>query len=364
MKVCLVYDRVNKWGGAERVLLALHEIWPKAPLFTSVYNPQTASWAQRFKVVPSFLNRLPCLRTRHQLIPFLMPLAFESFNFDEFDVVISVTSEFAKGIITKPQTLHLCYCLTPTRYLWSGYEDYFSSSALKFFSSPVVSYLRNWDQIAAQRVDEYLAISKEVKRRIKQYYGRPSSVLYPPVDTVFFKPAQKEKKGKYFLIVSRLVPYKRVNLAIDAFNQLGWPLKIIGDGIARHSLEKLAKKNIEFLGQQLTEQGLLNYYQNCRALVFCGQEDLGLVSLEAQACGKPVIAYQGGGLPETIIEGQTGEFFSPQTSQALTKTLLKFTETSYNTDICHQQAKKSDDKIFKKKFKEIVEERWQQHEKN
>ncbi len=180
MRIALVYDRINKFGGAERVLLALHEIWPDAPLFTSVYHPQRASWADGFKVIPSFLNKLPLARSRHEILPWLMPLAFESFEFDEFDVVISITSEFAKGIITKPHTFHLCYCLTPTRYLWSGYEDYFQNRAFKFFSQPVVSYLRTWDKIASQRPDEYLAISQEVKKRIKKYYDRDSAVIYPP----------------------------------------------------------------------------------------------------------------------------------------------------------------------------------------
>lgn len=364
MKLALVYDRVNKFGGAERVLLALREIWPEAPLFTSVYHPQGAPWAENFKVIPSFLQKFPSARTHHELYPFLMPLAFEKFNFDDFDVVISLTSEFAKGVITKPHTFHLCYCLTPTRYLWSSYSEYFQSSIFRFFTQPIVSYLRAWDQIAAQRVDEYLAISENVKRRIKKYYGRDSTVIYPPVDTEFFQPGKKKKEEKYFLVVSRLVSYKRVDLAIRAFNQLGWPLKIIGDGFARRALERLAEKNIEFLGQSLTDKEVLGYYQNCRALVFAGREDLGLVALEAQACGKPVVAFRGGGIPETIIEGKTGELFYPQTTESLRETVLKFDEKRYNPDICRQKAQRFDLRRFKKRFKKFVEERWREHEKN
>lgn len=364
MKVALVYDRVNKWGGAERVLLALHKIWPKAPLYTALYNPKTASWAHDFEVIPSFLNKIPYFRARHELIPFLVPLSFESFHFDEFDVVISLSSEFAKGIITKPETFHLCYCLTPTRYLWSAYQEYFSSSVLKFFTSPLVAYLRKWDKVAAQRVDQYLAISKEVQKRIKKYYQRESTVIYPPVDSQFFKPAEKKKKGNYFLIVSRLVPYKRVDLAIRAFNQLGWPLKIIGKGSELEKLKRFAHSNIDFLDQQLTDREVLDYYQNCRALIFSGREDLGLVSLEAQACGKPVIAFAGGGLSETIVKGETGELFSPQTSEALIKTVLKFAEKRYHPDICRQQAQKFDLKIFKENFTELIEKKWRQYVKN
>lgn len=364
MKLALVYDRVNKFGGAERVLLALHEIWPEAPLYTSVYSPKGAAWAKDFKIVPSFLNNLPLARTRHEYFPWLMPLAFESFEFDEFDIVISITSEFAKGIITKPETLHLCYCLTPTRYLWSGYEDYFPTPASQLVSRPMVSYLRSWDKVASQRPDALLAISKEVKKRIKKYYHRQAGVVYPGVDTTFFKPARQRKKGQYFLIVSRLVPYKRVDIAIQAFNRLGLPLKIIGDGLNRAGLERVAQPNIEFLGQRLTDKQLIKYYQNCRALIFAGSEDLGLASLEAQACGKPAIAFRGGGVPESLVPGKTGELFYPKTAAALAAAVKKFEEKKYQPEACRQQGQKFDVKIFKKQFQEWVEQKWQQHSQN
>ena len=181
MKVALVYDRVNKWGGAERVLLALHEIWPKAPLYTSVYDPAAAGWADCFEVRTSFLQKLPLPKNEHELYPFLMGIAFESFNFDEFDLVISITSEFAKAIITKPKTFHICYCLTPTSYLWSGYEQYFKNkNYLKFFTRPLINYLRWYDKIIAHRPDKYIAISKTVQERIKKFYNQESSIIYPP----------------------------------------------------------------------------------------------------------------------------------------------------------------------------------------
>ena len=373
MRVALVYDRVNKIGGAERVLEALHEIFPDAPLYTAVYNPETAPWATKFKVVPSFLQKFPFTKSRHEVFPYLMPMAFESFssrggpafggNFDEYDIVISVTSEAAKGILTKPKTLHLCYCLTPTRYLWSGYEDYFRTSVFKFFSSPLVAYLRHWDKIACQRPDVYLAISANVQKRIKEYYRRDSAVIYPPVDLEKWKTENRRQKTEnYFLVVSRLVSYKRVDLVIEAFNQLGLPLKIVGKGIQEMMLKRMAKKNIEFLGQ-LTDEQLLSYYQNCQALIFPQEEDFGLVPLEAQACGKPVIAFGGGGALETIIEGKTGEFFYPQTSEALVKVIKSFKAARYQPEACRQQAEKFGKEIFKKKVKEVVEKEWKKHQK-
>ena len=192
MKVALVYDRINKWGGAERVLLALHKLFPNAPIFTSVYSPQKAPWANDLKVKPSFLQKYPHVINNHELYPFLMPVAFERFNFTGFDLVISLTSEAAKGIVTKPGTVHICYCLTPTRYLWSGHEEYFKNPTLRFFSRPVVSYLRKWDKAAAKRPDTFIAISKEVQKRIKKYYGRESMVIYPPVELKGL--ATKEKR--------------------------------------------------------------------------------------------------------------------------------------------------------------------------
>ena len=363
-KIAFVYDRVNKWGGAERVLLALHEIWPEAPLFTSVYDPKGAPWAKDFEVIPSFLQKIPFVQSRHEMLAPLMPIAFESFNFDDYEVIISVTSEAAKGIITKPKTLHLCYCLTPTRYLWSGYEDYFSSTARQLVSLPAIGYLRKWDQIAAQRPDYYIAISENVRRRIRKYYQREAEVVYPAVDTERFKGSKvqrfkvntkyKIQDTRYFLVVSRLVPYKRIDIAVEAFNQLGWPLKIVGTDSEMRRLKRMAKDNIEFLGQ-LTDEKLIRYYQGCQAVVFPQEEDFGLVPLEAQACGKPVIAYNGGGALETVVAGKTGLFFYPQTAAALIKSLKGLKSLTFKAGDCRKQAEKFSKEIFKKKFRKVVE---------
>jgi glycosyltransferase involved in cell wall biosynthesis len=389
MKVALVYDRVNKWGGAERVLLALHEIWPEAPLFTSVYNPRTAQWASVFKkVIPSFLQYFPLAKSNHEIYPLLMPLAFESFNFDDYELVISVTSEAAKGIITLPKTFHLCYCLTPTRYLWSGYFSYFDKEWKRSLTRYPLAYLRKWDKIACQRPDHFVAISKAVQGRIKNYYHRKSEIIYPPVEVEKFQipclsgrqanskfqtntkykiPNIRLRQGfsgqaKYFLVVSRLVKYKRVDLVIETFNQLGWNLKIVGSGREMGNLKRRARQNIEFLGQ-LTDEELLSYYQNCEAVVYPQEEDFGLVPLEAQACGKPVIAYGRGGALETIVAGKTGIFFKEQTVESLVRALRDFEDIrlKINSRACRQQAERFSKERFKREFVNLVEEKWKKH---
>jgi glycosyltransferase involved in cell wall biosynthesis len=356
MKTALVYDRVNKWGGAERVLLSLHKLFPKAPLYTSVYNKKTASWADVFDVRTSFLQNFPRANVSHESYAFLMPLAFESFNFDEFDLVISVTSEAAKGIITKPSTLHVCYCLTPTRYLWSGYEDYFSNKLLKKISKPVVKYLRNWDLSASKRPDEIIAISSEVKDRIRKYYQRESFLIHPPFQKLKKTSKNSVKEKDYFLIVSRLVPYKKIELAIEAFNRLGWQLKIIGTGWEEKRLKKMAKSNIEFLGA-LDEDTLIDYYQNCIALVFPGVEDFGLVMVEAQSFGKPVIAFKKGGAMDIIREGKTGVFFKEQRVESLIKALTGANYKNYNMKLSVENANRFLEVNFNKSFLALIEKR-------
>jgi glycosyltransferase involved in cell wall biosynthesis len=357
MKVALVYDRVNKWGGAERVLLALHQLFPDAPLFTSVYDEGKASWAKVFTIKTSFLQQFAFTRSNHEFIPFLMPIAFEQFTFDEYDLVISLTSEAAKGIITKPGSKHICYCLTPTRYLWSGYDDYLNTKTKKILASPFVSYLRTWDTIAAQRPDVYVAASAEVEKRIKTYYGRDSSaVIFPPTDLISAKGSKKSKgskNGKYFLVVSRFVPYKRIDLAIKVANRLQVPLKIIGSGREEPYLRSLAGPTVEFLGI-LTDDQLIDYYTNSKGLLFPGVEDFGLTVIEAQYFGKPVIAFRGGGALETIVEGKTGIFFDKQTEDSLVEALQTFATLHFDPEACRKQAEKFSIEAFQSKFRALV----------
>lgn len=363
MKVALVYDRVNKWGGAERVLLALHEIWPEAPLYTAVYDPSGAPWAKAFDVRPSFLNRLPWASTHHELYPWLTPMAFETFNFDAFDTVISVTSAEAKNIITKPRTLHICYCLTPTRYLWSGFERYKTEPAMGDLSpiargtlGVMAPALRRWDLIAASRPDYYLSISGHVEKRIKKYYQRETEkVIYPPVETEKFK-VKQEYKGKepYFLAVSRLVGYKRIDIIIHAFNKLGWPLTIIGDGMARENLKKEARENITFIHDYLTDDKLVGYYQNCRSIVIAADEDFGLTAVEALACGKPVIAFGDSGVKEVVTDGKTGILFSEQSPESLIEALKRFKNMHFDEKLARSTAEKFGKKRFQKEMKDMV----------
>ena len=348
MKVALVYDRVNKWGGAERVLLALHKIFPTAPIFTSVYESRRAEWANKFIVKTSFLQKIPFARKSHEYLATFMPVAFESMIFDDYDVVISVTSEAAKGIMTKPETLHISICLTPTRYLWSGYKDYFKSKILKTVAAPAVRYLRQWDLFASSKADYIVAISKTVQNRIKRFYGRESVLIYPPLQ-LLSKSAKNTKSHGYFLVVSRFVSYKRIDIAIEAANKLKLPLKIVGSGAQWKKLKAMAGPTVEFIGH-VSDKELINYYKHCKALIFPGLEDFGLTMVEAQSFGKPVIAYRGGGAEEIVIEGKTGEFFDEQTSESLVKTLKKFNKTRYNKNDCIENSMRFSFKNFKNEF--------------
>jgi len=229
-------------------------------------------------------------------------------------------------------------------------------------AKPLITNLRKWDKVACFRPDCYLAISKTVKKRIKKYYCQDSEIVYPPINLAKFKPKDyelnKKLNKKYFLVVSRLVSYKRVDIVVKAFNRLKIPLIIIGDGYEKRKLQRKAENNIIFLSQDLTDKQLLSYYQNCEALVFAGKEDFGLVSLEAQACGRPVIGYNRGGIAETVVDGKTGILFYPQTSNALVRAVKAFNNRNFKSDDCYQNAKKYDQKIFIKKFEKLVEEKW------
>lgn len=361
MNVAFVYDRVNKWGGAERVLLALHRIWPAAPLFTAVYDPKRAAWADVFDVHPSFLQRIPFAKYAHESLALFTPMAFETFNFDAYDVVISVTSAEAKNIITKPGTVHICYCLTPTRYLWSGYDQYRSRPGFGKLSMAagaglgmVGPKLRQWDLIAAARPDYYIAISNRVKDRIEKYYHRiVEAVIYPPVDVSRFK-YQVSNKKDYFLTVSRLVSYKRVDLLIRAFNTLMLPLVIIGDGHQKAELKRLAGKNITFIDRHLTDSELVRYYEECRAFVFAADEDFGLAAAEAQASGVPVIAYAESGIAEIVRDGVSGLLFDDQTPEAIIATVKRFVRKKFLAADCRAQAERMSEERFAKTMQEIV----------
>lgn len=360
MKVALVYDRVNKWGGAERVLLALHEIFPKAPLFTTVYSKNKARWARVFtKVETSFLGKFPWLQDKHELLGTFTPIASESLDFSGYDLVISVISESAKGIITGPSTRHICYMLTPTRYLWNAYEEYFKNPFLRFFSKPVIKYLKWWDYAAARRPDEIVSISNEVKRRVKKYYGLSSRVIFPPVNVNTTKKDIKEMKNKknYYLMVGRLEQfYKRFDLAIETFNRLGYPLYIVGTGHGMSALKRMSKSNIKFLGQ-VSEKKLKKLYLGAKAFIFPQEEDFGIVAVEAQAYGTPVIAYKRGGALDTVKNNVTGLFFNKQEVDSLALAVAQFNNRKFSQRRLLANAKKFSKERFKGEFKKIVDGR-------
>lgn len=355
MKVAIVYDRVNKWGGAERVLLALHKLYPKAPLYTSVYDKKNASWAKVFRVKTSFLQKIPFVVSHHELIPFLMPFAFASFSFKDYDLVISVTSEFAKGVITSGKTKHVCICLTPTRYLWSGYNDYFTNQTFKHITKPLIWALRKWDKSLATLPDAYIAISGEVQKRIKKYYQRDSLVIYPPLP-IFPKVKNNTLFEKnYFLVVSRLskfTSYKRVDLAVKAATKLSASLIVVGSGDTS-SLQKIAGPTIHFTGK-VSDRLLIAYYKNAKALIFPGHEDFGLSMAEALSFGTPVIAYEKGGALEIVKKNKTGIFFKQQTVPSLTKALKSFKQHRYNSNVCIKSAQRFSEKMFLKSVKQVI----------
>lgn len=357
MRIALVYDRVNKWGGAERLLLSLHKIYPAAPLFTLVYNPNTASWASVFEVIPSFLNKIPFFRTRHELLAPLSQLGFESFDFTDFDVVISISSDHAKSVITKPKTLHICYCLTPARYLWGRKGGYNLPKIIK-------RYLCFADRISATRPDTYISISNTIKNRIDKYYHRNAQTIYPGFEIINYSKSGKKTNADHYLMVGRMVPYKKHEMVIRAFNRSGRKLRIIGTGSHERRLKSLANSNITFR-KNLSDKELIREYQEAKALIFPQYEDFGFVSLEAQACGTPVIAFKADGALETVIDRETGLFFEKQTPQSLNSALATFESGVHRITAtkCATNAAKFDETRFINEFSAKVESLWRQHHK-
>lgn len=324
-KIAIVYDWVVKRGGAERVLLTLHEMFPDAPLYTGVYDPVRAPWAEVFSKIYA-----PRICFNHKLFAWLLPIIFESYNFDEYDLVISVTSFAAKGIITKPHTRHICYCLTPTRFLWS-HVDHYKTKLL----GPLFNYLKCWDKMASNRPDEYIAISNTVKKRISKYYDKESIVIYPPVDTDYFIPAENPEHD-YFLLVGRMESYKNSKKIIKIFNQTNEKLIVVGTGSQNLILKSLAGKNILFVGQ-ITDEKLRKYYQNCKAVIFWHEEDFGIVPVEAMSCGKPVIGSNCGGVSETVINSKTGILLNEDIN-SLKSAILNFDYRKFDPKVIRNRA--------------------------
>ena len=369
MRIALVHDYLNQYGGAERVLEALCEIFPDAPIYTLLYDERATGHVFKGREIhTSFLQKIPFARKHHRVFPLLMPLAIEQFDLSEFDIVLSNSASFAKGVITKPHTKHINYCMTPTRFLWDDSHRFIDEFKypwpIKKLVPLFITYLRIWDKEAAYRVDEFIAISDFVMTRIKKYYERDAQVIYPPVSAHKYKIA--DKIGDYFLMVGRLVSYKRFDLAVKVFSAIKKPLKIVGDGPERKRLEKIARQNfssknlggqarsnIEFLGL-VSDYKMPEIYNRAQAVIFPQVEDFGIVPLEAMASGRPVIAYRGGGALETVAEGETGIFFDEQTEISLAQAIGEYYQTDWDSHAIRTHALKFDEEVFRAKIAELL----------
>lgn len=361
MKLALIHEYLIRFGGAEQVLKSFTNIFPESPIYTMLYDKQgMKGYFNDKEIRSSFLQSFPgFIKKRHKyLLPFL-PTAPETFDLRDFDIVLSSSSAFAKGVITKPKTVHICYCHAPMLFAHDYYNTYIADQnrllPVRVVAKLLIHYIRMWDYVSSDRVDHFIANSKITQERIKKIYKRDSVVIYPPVDIGNIT-AQKDNKG-YFLIVSQLTPYKRIDLAIQAFNKLGLPLIIIGQGAQRKELEKIAKSNIKFLGF-LPADKIYTYYQNARAFIFPGQDDFGITAIEAMAAGKPVLAYRAGGTTETIIEGVTGEFFDELNPELLSDGIrrLSANEKKYDYQIIRKHSEQFSRPRFEKEIKEFIDE--------
>lgn len=359
MKIALVHDWLNQIGGAEKVLDVLKPIYPAAPLYTSIYwRDGMPAHYRAWDIHVSWLDRAPGIHRHHQPYLPLYPYSFRSFNLSEYDVVLSNKSGFCHGIPTG-DALHICYCLAPTRYVWT-LDAYAARESLgrvtRLLLKPIIARLRRWDYAAAQRVTHFIAISSEIQGRIRAYYNRDSTIIHPPVDLSRYQPASMH--DDYYLIVSRLIPYKRIDLAIEAFKRLGRPLWIAGAGRDRDRLQAMAAPNIRFLGY-VPDADLPNLMARCKAFVFPGHEDFGIAPVEAQAAGRPVIAFGAGGALDTVIDDQTGVLFSEQTVEALIEAVQRLDDHSFDTEAIRANAKRFDAPNFKEKLSCFVEEKYE-----
>lgn len=361
MRVAIVHDYLNQFGGAERVVSALNEIFPQAPIYTSIFNEaRLPDNFRRMDIRTSFMQNIPYIFQFYKLAFPLYPPAFERLDLNEYDVIFSSSSAYAKGIKKSAHQLHICYCYTPMRFVWR-YDDYVKRESLPEPIKAILPFLlepiKKWDLRNSRRVDYFVAISRAVAGRIRTIYERESVIIYPPVETELFVSSEVSRDN--YLVVSRLNAYKRIDIAIEAFNRLELPLTIIGDGPDRRRLEKMAGPTITFLGRQ-SDEAVARHLAECRALVFPGEEDFGIAPLEAMACGRPVIAYMAGGALETVIEGMTGLFFDRQTPAALMQAIKRFQFTVFEKNKLRAHALKFDKAEFKRKIERFVNEKYEE----
>ncbi len=361
MKLALIHDWLNQIGGAEDVLDHLVRFYPGAPVYTSMYAPELMPAHYRnWDIRSTWMDRLPGIHQAHQRYLPLYPLTWAHTDLSEYDVVLSNKSGFCHGVRTGPHTLHVCYCLAPTRYIWNldaylAREDF--GAAVRLAARLVARLYRRWDYAAAQRVSHMIAISTEIQERIRRYYHRESTLIYPPVEAAErFTPAQQV--GDYYLALSRLIPYKRIDLAVEACTRLDLPLLVAGKGRDRERLESLAGPTVQFLGF-VPDDDLPDLFARCKAFIFPGLEDFGIVPVQAQAAGRPVIAFKGGGSLDTVIPGQTGEFFTEPTVESLMAALRSFDAGRYDPAAIRAHALRFDSAVFEQAITTFVERAWE-----
>ncbi len=357
-KIALFYDWLNQWGGAEKVLLDLIKIYPKAPVYTLIHDPEKTKWLPvNTKIITSFIQKLPFAKKNPLFYTPLYSIALEQFDFSAFDIVISTSSTIGHCLLTQPNSLFICYLHNVNRHIYQ--QEYF------WPINQIISKYKKSDYIFATRPDYLFCNSKTVEKRIKNIYKRDAKVIYPGIDTYFFIPSKTKPTEKYFLTVSRLVAHKKIDLAIKACHFLNQKLYIIGTGRDKNKLAKLIKSikdpNIKLLGK-VDDKQLLNLYQNCQALICPQLEDFGLTPLEAQSCGKPIIAYQKGGLTETVINHKTGIFFKYQTTKSLVLAIKNFNKSKLSNQSCQQRALQFSSKNFMLNFKKEIDFIWKNHQ--
>ena len=355
MKLAIVHDWLTNMGGAEQVIINFHEIYPDAPIYTTFYNPEKLDdKLKNIDVRTSFLQGKKMVTDHKKYFP-LMPFAFESFNLKDYDVILSSSTSCAKGARKRKDALHICYINTPMRYAYEFKGEYLNgmNPIKKFLVNILLFFMRIWDKHNNKRIDYFIANSSEIKRRVKNTYNRDSVVINPPVRCKLFNISETD--GDYYFIVSRFVPYKRFDLAVQACKELGRKLVVIGDGPEREKMEKIADgdPNITFMGRQ-PDDVLKKYMSECKALLFPGLEDFGIVPVEAMACGRPVIAYGKGGALDTVIDGKTGILFKEQTVESLKEAILKFETMTFDKQEIRKHALEFDEEAFKKKIESFI----------
>lgn len=365
MKIALVHDYLAQDGGAEKVLQAFHEIWPQAPVFVLFYDKEKMPRFKELDIRESFIAKFPYSRKYYQwFLPF-MPVATERHNLHQFDLILSSTSAFAKGVLTRPETLHISYCHTPTRYLWTDTHEYIAdlkyNVLIKLLLPRLIHRLRIWDKMSVDRVDYFIANSDTVRQRIQKYYRRDSDIIYPPADTHKF--FINKEIGDYFVTGGRLAPHKRFDLVVKVFNRLRWPIKIFGDGLELENLKKIALPNIEFLGR-ITDAEKAKILSRAKAFIHPQIEDFGITPVESMASGRPVIAYSVGGATETIIPGETGVFFNEQTWESLLDAVLHFDAKAWNSELIREHALRFAAGNFKMRIKKYIEDRYEEFQQS